>query len=353
MKLMAALVSGVLMLAGCTGLGPQTVARDRFNYVESISESWKRQMLLNLVKVRYADAPVFLDVTSVISSYEFRGELGVFGQEAPAGRAGDSFVGAAANGSYVDRPTITYAPLSSDKFAKALMSPFPITGLGLLLQSGYPADAVLRICANSINGLSNRYGGRGERDGDPKYQELLVLLREAQSRGDIVLFSEKVQDQHAVKLGLRQTSDPTAEARNRRIADLLELDGVTGEFNVVYGARPLSHHEIAIQSRSMMQVLIDLGSYIDVPARDIAEGRVFVAPRNEEVERLFPAVLHVHSSESAPKDAHVAVRYRDGWFYIDDRDHQSKAAFNFLMLLFSLTETGTTQAAPIVTVPAR
>jgi hypothetical protein len=100
-------------------------------------------------------------------------------------------------------------------------------------------------------------------------------------------------------------------------------------------------------------VLIDLGSYIDVPARDIAEGRVFVAPRNEEVERLFPAVLHVHSSESAPKDAHVAVRYRDGWFYIDDRDHQSKAAFNFLMLLFSLTETGTTQAAPIVTVPAR
>jgi len=353
MKLLVALVSGVLALAGCTGLGPKTVARDRFNYVESISDSWKRQMLLNLVKVRYADAPVFLDVTSVISSYEFRGELGVFGQEAPAGRAGDSFLGAAVNGSYIDRPTITYAPLSSDKFAKALMSPFPITGLGLLLQSGYPADAVLRICANSINGLSNRYGGRGERDGDPKYQELLVLMREAQNRGDIVLYSEKAQDQQKVKLGLRQTSDVAAEARNRRIANLLGLDDITGEFNVVYGARPLSHKEIAIQSRSMMQVLIDLGSYIDVPARDITEGRVFVAPRNDELDRLFPALLHVHSSESAPKDAHVAVRYREGWFYIDDRDHESKAAFNFLMLLFSLTETGTTQTAPIVTVPAR
>ena len=122
---------------------------------------------------------------------------------------------------------------------------------------------------------------------------------------------------------------------------------------MVYGARPASHQEIAIQSRSMMQVLIDLGSYIDVPARDIAEGRVFVAPSNEELDRLFPALLRVHSSASAPKDAHVAVRYRDGWFYIDDRDHESKAAFNFLMLLFSLTETGTTQTAPIVTVPAR
>lgn len=125
MKLTAALLIGLLAVAGCASIGPATVARDRFDYVESISDSWKRQMLLNLVKVRYSDAFVFLDVTSVISSYEFKGEFGVFGQEAPAGRAGDSFVGAAANSSYTDRPTITYAPLSSDKFAKSLMSPFP------------------------------------------------------------------------------------------------------------------------------------------------------------------------------------------------------------------------------------
>ena len=50
-----------LLLAGCSSLGPQSVFRDRFDYVTSISESWKRQMLLNLLKVRYADAPVFLD----------------------------------------------------------------------------------------------------------------------------------------------------------------------------------------------------------------------------------------------------------------------------------------------------
>jgi hypothetical protein len=75
--------------------------------------------------------------------------------------------------------------------------------------------------------------------------------------------------------------------------------------------------------------------------------------RDEEVERLFPPLLQVHSGDAAPGDAHIAVRYRDGWFWIDDRDHSSKAAFNFLMLLFSLTETGSTQAAPVVTVPAR
>jgi hypothetical protein len=39
-----------------------TVARDRFDYITAISDSWKSQMLLNLVKIRYGDAPVFLDV---------------------------------------------------------------------------------------------------------------------------------------------------------------------------------------------------------------------------------------------------------------------------------------------------
>jgi hypothetical protein len=68
---------------------------------------------------------------------------------------------------------------------------------------------------------------------------------------------------------------------------------------------------------------------------------------------LFPALLHVRSAGHAPDDAFVAVKYREGWFWIDDRDHESKAAFSFLMLLFSLTETGTSQTAPIVTVPAR
>ena len=56
------------LVAGCTaGIGPQTVARDRFDYVSAISDSWKRQTLLNLVKTRYLDAPVFMDVASVIN----------------------------------------------------------------------------------------------------------------------------------------------------------------------------------------------------------------------------------------------------------------------------------------------
>lgn len=66
----------LIALAGGKGIGPQTVSRDRFDYVNAVSDSWKRQMLLNLVKTRYADAPVFFDVASVISQYSIEGQLG-------------------------------------------------------------------------------------------------------------------------------------------------------------------------------------------------------------------------------------------------------------------------------------
>ena len=68
MQVRITVLISVLLFAGCTGIGPPTVDRDRFDYVSAISESWKRQTLLNLIKVRYLDAPVFMDVASVISS---------------------------------------------------------------------------------------------------------------------------------------------------------------------------------------------------------------------------------------------------------------------------------------------
>ncbi|MGN6731701.1 MAG: hypothetical protein ACTHMB_06965 [Candidatus Binatia bacterium] len=66
-------------LSGCASVGPGTVARDRFDYISAISDSWKSQMLLNLVKLRYGDAPVFLDVASVINQYGIEGSLGFSG----------------------------------------------------------------------------------------------------------------------------------------------------------------------------------------------------------------------------------------------------------------------------------
>ena len=59
-------------LTACPSIGPATVIRDRFDYASSVGESWKSQMLLNLVKMRYGDIPVFMDVGQVVAGYSIQ-----------------------------------------------------------------------------------------------------------------------------------------------------------------------------------------------------------------------------------------------------------------------------------------
>jgi hypothetical protein len=61
-----------LALSGCAGVGPRTVGVDRFDYSSAIADSWNEQTLLNIVKIRYSDLPVFVDVSSVVAGYSLQ-----------------------------------------------------------------------------------------------------------------------------------------------------------------------------------------------------------------------------------------------------------------------------------------
>ena len=64
-------------LAGCTSIGVQRVGIDRTDYTRQLRQSDKEQLLANIVALRHGDAPMFLEVSSVISQYsrESTGEL--------------------------------------------------------------------------------------------------------------------------------------------------------------------------------------------------------------------------------------------------------------------------------------
>ena len=69
------LIGGLVLasaLAGCASIGPAGVRHDRPDHSGSMASSWKEQMLLNIVKFRYFDPPVFLDVSSVDSTRELQ-----------------------------------------------------------------------------------------------------------------------------------------------------------------------------------------------------------------------------------------------------------------------------------------
>ena len=350
-KIFPAVILIITGLGGCASIGPATVARDRFDYISAISDSWKAQMLLNLVKVRYADAPVFLDVASVITQTGYQGTLGVSGSwwQNPF----FSTAGVTAAGTYGEKPTVTYSPLSGEKFARSLMTPIPPAAILSFLQAGYPVDVVLRLTVHTINGIHSRFGyGARAREADPEFFPLVEKLRDIQQSGQIGLRVKKSGDQTASLLVFSKKPNPAIEAERDEVRKLLGLDPQADEFNVVYGSVAANDHEIALLTRSVLEILTDLSSYIDVPAANVEQKRTFPSPAPEIVNGApVPALIRILSSSQKPDDACAAVPYRQEWYWIDDKDFASKRLFSFIMFLFTLTDTGEKQGAPVITIP--
>ena len=58
-------------------------------------------------------------------------------------------------------------------------------------------------------------------------------------------------------------------------------------------------------------------------------------------------------TDEESEHAYLSIRNRDHWYWIDDRDMNSKRSFAFLMLLFSLAETGKKGPLPLITIPVQ
>ena len=148
-------------------------------------------------------------------------------------------------------------------------------------------------------------------------------------------------------LDVRQALDSLA------LRQMLGLNPTAQEFAVSYASVAKDDRELAILSRSILEIIIDLGSYIDVPNAHVEEKRVNPTHLEEAApgSSLQP-LIRIHSSHEKPAEAFVAVPYHGYWFWIDDRDLPSKRMFSFLMFVFTLVETGGKEGAPIVTIPA-
>jgi hypothetical protein len=342
-------LSTSVVLSSCGSVGPPTVKRDRFDYVVAISESLKRQTLLNMVKTRYLDVPIYMDINSVISQYSIEGELGF--EFAPSAAENNLLLG---RGTYTDRPTITYSPLTGEKYTRNLMRPLPISSVFMLLQSGYPADAILRVCVQTINGIDNqRAGSFSSAEADPMFVEALNLMRDLQASDTVYYRIEATGERYEVKIVFRTPSSQVAREKSVRLKQLLGVDEKTNEIPVVFGAEAGGNSKVAVITRSMTQIMIAYAADIDVPQSDVDEGRV-IATHAESTDTTAETsrLIRVHNSAAVPKDAHVAVFYRGQWYWVADTDLHSKASLQFLMMLFSFTERDTPEGKlPVITVP--
>ena len=346
------LVCVVAIVTGCSGIGPKTIPRDRANYIDSVAKSWKSQTLLNIVKLRYADTPVFLEVAQIVSGYTLESKIGA---EANLSDLQDSVI-LGAESKFVDRPTVTYSPLTGNNFVRKLLAPIPPSAVLSLIQSGWPADLVMRTTVQAVNGRRNQSGTEPRMSpADPDFLYLIELLREIQQSG---AFGMRLEERHnekdtTVLFFYHETLDPNVAIIIGALKDLLGLSKGSRHYKVAYGAIPSGEDEIAILTRSVIQIMMEVASYIEVPEIHIEQNRARQAAAvKTDIEAKIVPLIRIKSGKARPDDPFVAVQYDDYWFWVDSGDYDSKRVFTFLMLVLMLSETGEGGKLPVLTIPA-
>lgn len=355
--LLLLLAAAALSGSGCRSMGPRTIPRDRYDYSSSISESWKRQMLLNIVKLRYLDPPIFVDVGQIVAGYslETSGNLG--GQLSSSGAIQGNSMIMGGSARFTDRPTITYTPLTGDKFVKALMTPLSPEAVFSTIESGWPAEAILFATVARLNGLRNQEASIvGFSSAEPRFLRALQLFGRIQAAGAVSLRVQHDAERGQTTLVTIHAADIPEEtlAEARELRQLLGLSPDATEFKLVSASIPADDRELAIKTRSIMHLLGIMAAQVEVPLEDVTQGRA--TPGVVDADQQSPPPIRlarILSSEKKPAHSHVAVNYRDHWFWIEDEDLRSKRAFAFIMMLFTLTDSGDKQALPVLTIPTQ
>src|SRR5271157_616115 len=272
-----AAVALALSAAACTSIGPGTVPHDRIDYASAIGNSWKEQTLLNIVKLRYSDMPIFLEVAQVIAGYQVQSAIG---SSFTAGNFNASLIGpftatgsANAAGTYTDRPTVIYSPLTGVDFLKRLMTPVPPSSVLFVLQSGYSADRIMPIMLDSINGLNNE-SNRLRRPADPKFTRLVDLMREGQLAGAIQIRIERPKDSaESSVLIFGPSKDPQLAERGLELKRILGIKPDLQELKVNYGGYSGRNDEIDMMTRSMLQIMLEFEAIVQLPESDVVQGK--------------------------------------------------------------------------------
>lgn len=346
------LAMGIACLAtACAQVGPTRLKADQVDYARALGTAKKRAILDAMVQLRFADAPSFLTVSQIIAAYTFDASGGAT-LNAGSG-AQPSYALANGSLSYSNHPTFTFTPTTGDAFASAYIRPLAPALVLPLAQGGIPVDLLLRISAQSIDGLRNGTALGGSRSaGTPGFFQLIHAARRLQLAGELNVELRKENGENHVYLVIAVSGDgpePEGAAADRRLLQqLLRLPHDTGSYEIVYG-QPPAPGKIALLTRSVLGILTDLGAQIDVPSASVARGAA--KPTVGLIGGETRSTIVVHSG-AAPSDPYVAISYDGTPYWIDRDDFDSKYAFTVVQDLMALAEADTSSKAPIVTIPA-
>jgi hypothetical protein len=402
------LAATLMLLAGCS-IGPKALEINRLRYNIAVKTTTEEQLLLNLVRLRYTDNPSSLAVSSIASQHELSKSFKAIPLLAASGDAIPrpfSRILPQAELTASDRPTLSLTPQDDQDFSRRLIAPLPLEGIAYLSRTTWPISTVFRMWLENMNWVSNAETASGPTPKTaPDYAEFLrgmELLQRLQDRKAVAFYSD--QDEEVAGAGLpadRITAAALVDAARHgyeyrqdkggtwslvkkkqqgelrvnpaQLADpeLLEFCrifrlklGVTSYAIVtekidpyLTQAPPEGLTEIDLETRSLIQVLYFLAHGVHVPPSHLASGLAPVTLESDgslfDWDQVLGGLFKVcwARGRHRPEHAFVAVHYAGYWFYIDERDRDSKATFSLLLQMSQVELKKEAGAAPVLTLP--
>jgi hypothetical protein len=331
------------------------VGRGAYNDV--IARTSSEQTLGLMVRLRYSDPIGLLMVSSVTAGLKFNaqatGQAGIGPRENYAGNLVPFLAGVG----YEDSPTISYTPVDGQSFLREWLTPTNLETLALVLQAAVHQDVLIMLLVERMNGLRNSASATVEER--TAFQRAATLLAEFHDLG-VASWAKQSGEAGGYELILSDYS-PGHITEVQELLRLLELKGDPARESMIripvaLGVREADFDGLAVQTRSVAEIMLAAAASIEVPSEDVDAGLVEASANFPGSLGAMRPILRIRSSRKAPDRANVAVEHRGWWFYVDDTDLANKRMFQQIQTLFltRLSEaTRGTQTTPLLTIPVK
>lgn len=332
-----------MLCYSCASMGPKTIPTDGFNYNQRILAQENEQILLNIVRLRYAETPLFINVSSIINQYSRDGKASIDGKSI----FGSATAEAGVSGGWTDKPTITYTPMSGKAFSESLLQPISPAIVFYFIQSGWSPGRLLNITTSHINGTSNTVNtSRYHLSAESNFIVLTQNLEFLQRKGILGMEIKEVDREMNVNIFFpKRINDDSIKFAIARVKEILKLSPEINRFPIRYGPFQRDQEEIYLQTHSLLEIFFGLSNYIKVPEEHVSEGKTFGFDSPE-----FSDIIKIYSSKEKPENAYVAIKNRDYWFYIDDGDWNSKSTFGVVQVLLNLSRGTDPSKGPLISI---
>jgi hypothetical protein len=336
------------------------------DYNLAVQRSNNEEMLLNLIRIKYFEQPLFLQVGSVASSFSF-GITGGSGSTVPDQRDFSRSIYSTytpnISSNYTDSPTVTYTPYQGQAYAQQVLAEMDFDRFLILYRSGWDIEFLMRVLVSRFGLIDHSYDTRigHNPESHARFLETVKIISDMDDEGniDFNIVSSGKEKRNILVMTMRFTTANAADELGRLIGVLFTpISTERGNLIAQAWLAPVKEIELAediehgrrmtmipFRLRGGLRAMDVLAQGAEVPQTLLKSKKGF------DLRKQFMDICDIRVASDKPTGAYVATKYGDDWYFISDDDSHSKEAFQLMLNIFALQSADPPKNTPILTLP--